>query len=431
MSEVNKTNSEKERYKKERDKIKECAKKMGEYITNGYIDPDDMEKMKLELKLNDREMALVYNELGAKEAYNRNYNDAKSLFMTGIKYYKDLPLLHSGLGIVLVEIYKTTKDEKELKKAEKELKEAKNLIKKRKLEGYLSQELNVINELLESLDPPLINYPNILRRSIVDFFERINKKLPDIHSTVSVDTLFQGDQHVVTKSNNVINNLQGAQFAGGFVNSGKVNAHKIGGNITNNTQKEPTDTNNFVAKTILILAVNPRDTSVLRLDEEVREIDLGLQRAKKRELFDLKQRWALRVQDVCQALLDFKPQIVHFSGHGSGDDGLALEDEAGKLKLVDTDALANLFESFSSSIECIVLNACYSEVQAEAIVKHIPYVIGMNKPIGDKAAIKFATGFYNALGNGESIEFAYKLACNFIQLDGISEYLTPVLKKKQ
>jgi CHAT domain-containing protein len=230
-------------------------------------------------------------------------------------------------------------------------------------------------------------------------------------------------------------NLQGAQFGGGLVNADTVNAEQIGGDITNlgqQQQKEAqTETNNSAVKTILILASNPKNTSQLRLDEEVREIDAGLQRAKKRELFDLKQRWAVRVQDVYQALLDFKPQIVHFSGHGSGDDGLALEDEAGKLKLVDTEALAKLFELFSTTIECIVLNACYSEVQAEAIAKHIPYVIGMNQAIGDKAAVKFATGFYNALGTGESVEFAYKLGCNVIQLDGIPEYLTPVLKKKQ
>ena len=155
-----------------------------------------------------------------------------------------------------------------------------------------------------------------------------------------------------------------------------------------------------------------------------------MQRAKKRELFDLKQRWAVRFGDVYQALLDFKPQIVHFSGHGSGNDGLALEDEDGNLKLVDNLALAKLFELFSTTVECVVLNACYSEVQAIAIAKHIPYVIGMNQEIGDKAAIKFATGFYNALGAGESVEFAYKLGCNVIQLDGIPEHLTPVLKKR-
>lgn len=188
--------------------------------------------------------------------------------------------------------------------------------------------------------------------------------------------------------------------------------------------------NNLAVKTILILASNPKTTLPLRLDEEVREIDAGLQRAKKRELFDLKQRWAVRVQDIYQALLDFKPQFVHFSGHGSGDNGLVLEDETGNVQLVNTVALAGLFELFASDIECVVLNACYSEVQASAIAQHIPYVIGMNKAIGDKAAIKFATGFYNAIGAGESVEFAYKLGCNVIQLDGIPENLTPQLKKK-
>ncbi|MEL6460519.1 MAG: pentapeptide repeat-containing protein [Cyanobacteria bacterium J06621_15] len=222
--------------------------------------------------------------------------------------------------------------------------------------------------------------------------------------------------------------LKGAQFGGSLVNADTVNTEEISGNINNNDVQKQTE--NSTVKTILILASNPKNTSQLRLDEEIREIDAGLQRAKKRELFDLKQRWAVRSQEVYQALLDFKPQIVHFSGHGSGNDGLLLEDENGNLKLVDTEALVTLFELFSTTIECVVLNACYSEVQASAIAKYIPYVIGMNQAIGDKAAIKFAMGFYNAIGAGESVEFAYKLGCNVIQLDGVPENLTPVLKKR-
>lgn len=150
-------------------------------------------------------------------------------------------------------------------------------------------------------------------------------------------------------------NLQGAQVSG-LTNTDIANTHPIGDYINN---EQPVETQNTGAETILILAANPRGTSTLRLDEEVREIDLGLQRAKKRELFDLKQRWAVRVQDVYQALLDYKPRIVHFSGHGTGEDGLVLEDETGNLQLVNTDALSELFKLFSSSIECIVLNACY------------------------------------------------------------------------
>jgi len=128
--------------------------------------------------------------------------------------------------------------------------------------------------------------------------------------------------------------------------------------------------------------------------------------------------------------MDFKPQIVHFTGHGAGQDGLAFEDGTGRLKLVSSEALADLFKLFSERVECVVLNACYSEFQAKAIVRHINYVIGMSKAIGDRAAIEFSVGFYTAVGAGESIEFAYQLGCNAIQLEGIPEDLTPVLLRK-
>ncbi|MEM6400366.1 MAG: CHAT domain-containing protein [Cyanobacteria bacterium P01_D01_bin.116] len=180
-------------------------------------------------------------------------------------------------------------------------------------------------------------------------------------------------------------------------------------------------------KKILILAANPTDTKQLRLDEEVREIDAGLKRAKNREEFEIISKWAVRAEDLRRALLDYEPQIVHFSGHGSGTEGLALENNSGQMQLVSSQALAGLFEQFSQ-VECVVLNACYSEVQAEAIHQHIDCVIGMNVAIGDKAAIKFAVGFYDALGAGRDYQESFKLGCNAIDLQGIPEYQTPQIK---
>jgi hypothetical protein len=55
----------------------------------------------------------------------------------------------------------------------------------------------------------------------------------------------------------------------------------------------------------------------------------------------------------------------------------------------------------------------------------------MSKAIGDQAAIKFATGFYDAIGAGKSVETAYKFGCNAIQLENIPEHLTPRLRKRQ
>jgi hypothetical protein len=183
-------------------------------------------------------------------------------------------------------------------------------------------------------------------------------------------------------------------------------------------------------KKVLILAANPKGTSSQRLDQELRDIAEALERCKKRDQFALEHRLAVRPRDMQRAMLNFEPNIVHFSGYGAGEEGLVFEDETGKSKLVSGDALAGLFELFANRIECVVLNGCYSEVQAKAIAQHINYVIGMSKAIGDQAAIEFAVGFYDALGAGRPIEFAYKLGCSAIQLAGIEEHLTPVLLKK-
>ncbi len=101
-----------------------------------------------------------------------------------------------------------------------------------------------------------------------------------------------------------------------------------------------------------------------------------------------------------------------------------------QIKFVSAKGLASLFELFQNQVECVVLNACYSEIQAKAIAYHIDYVIGMKQQVGDPAAQEFAIGFYDALGNGENIEFAYKYGCTSISMAGIPEELTPVMRTK-
>ena len=161
-------------------------------------------------------------------------------------------------------------------------------------------------------------------------------------------------------------------------------------------------------KKILILAANPKDTNKLRLDEEVREIQSAHRQAKNREEIAIISQWALRVDDLRREILYHTPNIVHFCGHGAGDDGLVLENEYGQKQLVSSDSLAGLFKLFDKDVECVVLNACYSEVQAEAIHQHINCVIGMSYAIGDKAAIKFATGFYDALSSRRNYQDSFE-----------------------
>ena len=165
---------------------------------------------------------------------------------------------------------------------------------------------------------------------------------------------------------------------------------------------------------ILILASNPRKD--LNLEEEIRHLQGVIERSKNREYLEVEVGFAVRPEDLQGLLLKHEPDIVHFCGHGTGEQGLVLQDDTGVEKLVSTDALSNLFELCSEWVKCVLLNACYSDVQANAIIQHVNYAIGMNHEIRDDAAIAFATGFYQALGYGQSIEKSYKFGCNAIQL---------------
>ncbi len=168
-------------------------------------------------------------------------------------------------------------------------------------------------------------------------------------------------------------------------------------------------------KHILILAANPKGTTPLRLDLEVRDIDHALRKSSLRDEFKLHQRWALRPRDLQRAMLEVNPEIVHFCGHGEGTSGIALEDASGQPKLVSTAALVSLFSLCAEQVNCVLFNACYAEVQADAIVESIDYVIGMRQAVPDDVAIAFSTGFYKGLGAGQSIEAAFSAGCGAIK----------------
>lgn len=178
---------------------------------------------------------------------------------------------------------------------------------------------------------------------------------------------------------------------------------------------------------ILVLTANPRNTKALRLGEEVREIEAELERSTHRSCFQLVSKWAVRVDDLARALLEQRPHIVQFSGHGTGEEGLALENEAGDLHLVSTEALSRLFKQTRDTVKCVFLNACFSQVQAEAVHRHIDCVVGMRKAVGDDTAVRFAAKFYQALAAGKSFPGACEFAATVLDLAGSHESTTPVI----
>jgi hypothetical protein len=101
------------------------------------------------------------------------------------------------------------------------------------------------------------------------------------------------------------------------------------------------------------------------------------------------------------------------------------------MQFIQPADLADLFRQFAATVRCIILSDCFSVIQARAIVEHIEYVIGMSREIGDRAAIAFAVGFYQALAAGRTIPEAYEMGRIQIGLQGIPGKSTPVLLKRK
>ena len=98
-----------------------------------------------------------------------------------------------------------------------------------------------------------------------------------------------------------------------------------------------------------------------------------------------------------QAMLDIEPQILHFSGHGEGG-AIYLEDDAANARPIGAAAFANFLTNFPS-VQCVVLNACYSEELGAAINASVPFVVGMETAV-EIRRYRLAVALYDVLGSG-------------------------------
>ena len=178
---------------------------------------------------------------------------------------------------------------------------------------------------------------------------------------------------------------------------------------------------------ILFLCANPLDITRLRIHEERRAIDTALLQSEFREQFFIHSDWATHAHNIQELLLRHRPDIVHYSGHGTNTGEILLENDQGNAVPVSTDALSNLFSLLKDNIRCVVLNACYSDDQATSIAQHIDCVVGMSDAISDQASLHFSTAFYRALGYGHSIQKAFDLGRSSVELQNLKDQDKPKL----
>lgn len=166
--------------------------------------------------------------------------------------------------------------------------------------------------------------------------------------------------------------------------------------------------NDAPVTTILYAVSQPLKAPVLSSYHEMREVEKELKLGPDEERFLMVHRVAASLRDLSRDLGYYKPQIVHFSGHGLADGRLAFEDSSGGMALANPAGLASLLAEFAESVKCVIVNACYSLALAEFVVEHIDYVVGMRSKILDSASVEFSVGFYQGLFAGKTVPAAFR-----------------------
>ncbi|KAK4987273.1 hypothetical protein LTR66_007640 [Elasticomyces elasticus] len=180
---------------------------------------------------------------------------------------------------------------------------------------------------------------------------------------------------------------------------------------------------------ILFVLADPKNADRLRLQEERRTLDEIARSSKIHGAFAIRDLQSCRTQDLSRGLREHLPTIVHFSGHGAAE-GLCFEGDNGNAQIVDPKALANLLSlACKNGLKGVIMNACYSEVQAEHIADAVEHVIAMEGALADRDAISFTREFYGALGSGDSFNKAFVRAVAGAGIDPETSALKPRLIK--
>jgi hypothetical protein len=186
---------------------------------------------------------------------------------------------------------------------------------------------------------------------------------------------------------------------------------------------------------ILIFTANTAGEAQLDLSEEFSRIREMLDEEGLNDRCQIKRIRLVTPEVIMEEILEYKPHVVHFSGHGvrqrdnganggqrrgfgeeaeaeeaaTGDEGIETSNN-GALVVhngsnygsfqIGADFLGGVFEIAMEDelpTHTVVFNACHSEAVSGGVAAYIDNVIATNNEIGDKAAIGFSSTFYQRL----------------------------------
>jgi hypothetical protein len=180
---------------------------------------------------------------------------------------------------------------------------------------------------------------------------------------------------------------------------------------------------------IALLVTNPERRASLQTGVEARDIETGLKASGNWDKIDLKVSLAPTLVNLLDALNQFRPQVLHFSGHGGGGALLFDNERAGRDggTVLNFEMVERVVSATQFRPDLLVLAACDTVDGAEVFLKSVPTVIAMADEIDDDAACAFSEQFYRSLASGASITNALTQAKLVLEHKGYQDAQLPTL----
>lgn len=196
---------------------------------------------------------------------------------------------------------------------------------------------------------------------------------------------------------------------------------------------------------VLVVVANPEndldaEAELANLDARVKVVE---QASKENVLLVLPPIRRATRSELYRRILDDRPNIIHYIGHGSFRDGVGyihLHDKTDEAKAEHLSA-TDFSELLSNDLpNLVILNTCQGGTAsdfdpfggtAQSLIRQgVPAVVAMQFQISDKAAITFSEALYRSLLNKDPIDIAVTRARHAILTgdpDIQPEMITPVL----
>ncbi|MDL4813703.1 CHAT domain-containing protein [Actinomadura opuntiae] len=168
----------------------------------------------------------------------------------------------------------------------------------------------------------------------------------------------------------------------------------------------------------------------LRVDEEVGRVQEAVRAAVHRDRVRIEHQPAATLGRFLDGLTRVVPHVVSFSGHGE-EGGLEFDtgaDRRGRPHRLPAEVITDALAAVDVKPQLVVLNACKTHAHLEGLVRVVPMAVGMRGSVGDPAAIAFASRFYAALADGQSVRAAFGLAKVQLAGQGLPDADLPVLE---